>query len=296
MAIIAELEKSPREIYTGSIGFFGPERQALFSVAIRTAWVDKKTHEASYGVGGGIVWDSEPEDEYQECLIKARVLTSVAQDRDFELFETLRWTREEGYFLLEYHLNRLRDSADYFDFKIDLPSIKQALTKLQTRLSGDRHRIRLLLDRSGDYQLTETPLSSDLYAASQQIKLAATPIDITEPLLYHKTTERRVYEQARRSVGDCDDVLLWNADGYITETTIANVVARLDGELVTPPVSCGLLGGTYRQWLLQRREIKERNIHLDDLTATDEFTLINSVRGRYKARFCDGAVSASRSS
>jgi para-aminobenzoate synthetase/4-amino-4-deoxychorismate lyase len=283
MALIAQLEDSPREVYTGAIGFFGPDRQAQFSVAIRTAWLDKQRREATYGVGGGIVWDSDPEDEYRECLIKARVLTTAAQDRDFQLLETLRWTAEDGYFLLEYHLNRLRDSADYFNFKFDIEAIGRALTRLASGLMGDRYRVRLLLARNGDTNLSETSLATDEHAAPLRIRLAAEPIDVTNPLLYHKTTQRRIYEQALQLVGDCDDVLLWNADGYITETSIANVVVRLDGDLVTPPVVCGLLAGTYRQWLLDRGEIKERKIHLGDLAAVDGLTLTNSVRGAYDA-------------
>jgi para-aminobenzoate synthetase/4-amino-4-deoxychorismate lyase len=139
--------------------------------------------------------------------------------------------------------------------------------------------------------LTEIPLLTDDHRAPQRIRLAAEPIDVTDPYLYHKTTQRRIYERALRSVHNCDDVLLWNPDGYITETSIANVVVRLDGELVTPPTPCGLLGGTYRKWLLQEGEIKERKIHLDDLTSIDDLILINSVRGRYEGRFChDSAI------
>lgn len=76
MAIIAELEDTPREIYTGAIGFIGPGRQSRFNVAIRTALIDKGTGEALYGVGGGIVWDSDPDDEFRECQYKARVLSA----------------------------------------------------------------------------------------------------------------------------------------------------------------------------------------------------------------------------
>ena len=285
MSIIANLEDSPREVYTGAIGFFGPDRQAQFSVAIRTAWIDKQTQEAVYGVGGGIVWDSDPEDEYRECLVKARVLEATVEDTNFELLETMRWTPEEGYFLLEYHLSRLQESADYFDFDFDQVSINRALTTLETRLGAGRYRIRLVLQRNGQHRLTEIPLSTDDHPAPQRIRLAAQPIDVTDPYLYHKTTQRLIYERALRSVRNCDDVLLWNPDGYITETSIANVVVRLDGELVTPPTPCGLLGGTYRKWLLQEGEIKERKIHVDDLASIDDLILINSVRGRYEGRF-----------
>ena len=100
------------------------------------------------------------------------------------------------------------------------------------------------------------------------------------------TTQRSIYDEALESVSDCDDVLLWNAERYITETSVANVIVNIDGELFTPPVSCGLLGGTFRQWLLQQGEIRERAIHLGELAEIKSLTLINSVRGRIDAQLC----------
>ena len=99
------------------------------------------------------------------------------------------------------------------------------------------------------------------------------------PFLHFKTTYRKVYEDARRSCPDCDDVLLWNESGEVTESTIANLVARIDGCLVTPPESSGLLAGTFRAELLDRGEISERVITVDELPTADALYLINSVQG-----------------
>jgi len=287
MAIIADLEDSPREAYAGTIGYFSPDRLAQFNVAIRTAWVDTMTGRATYGTGGGIVWDSVAEDEYRECLTKTKVLASTVDDNDFELLETMRWTAGEGFFLLEQHLNRLRDTADYFDFELDRAATETALSELGSRLGPGRYRIRLVLQRNGVFRLTETPLPDNAHGLPQRIRFADKPINTTDPFLYHKTTQRRTYTQALMSVSDCDDVLLWNPDGYITETSIANVVVRIEGELLTPPVQCGLLAGTYRQLLLQQGSIKERSIHRDDLVANQRIMLINSVRAWYEGQLCD---------
>jgi len=96
--------------------------------------------------------------------------------------------------------------------------------------------------------------------------------------LYHKTTARAVYDRARASRPDCDDVILWNARGEITETTTANIVADIGGELVTPPVSCGLLAGTMRAHLLAQGEITERIMTKTDVRRVRSIYLINSVR------------------
>lgn len=288
MAIIAELEEAPRGIYTGAIGFIGPDRQAKFSVAIRTALVDKKTNDAVYGVGGGIVWDSEPAEEYNECLSKARILSAPdVNSRDFELVETMLWTPEDGFLLLDKHLNRMRSSADYFDFECDLVMIESALLQLGRRMPRQRNRVRLLLQRDGRFQISESLLRAT--RANQPIKLvlARDHIDRNDPFLYHKTTRRDTYDKALRAVDGADDVLLWNEDGDITETTIANVIVNMNGELFTPPVDCGLLGGTYREYMLSRGQVKERKIKVSEITSTTEIMLINSVRRAYSACVCE---------
>ena len=114
--------------------------------------------------------------------------------------------------------------------------------------------------------------------------LAKKPIDKSNVFLYHKTTRRDVYDDALDSAPSGADVLLWNADGYITETSIANVAVNIKGVLCTPPVECGLLNGTYRDWLVRNGMIEERPIHLDQLTDGMMLTLFNSVRTQYPAR------------
>ena len=284
MRLIDSLERFPREVYTGTIGYLAPDRRAQFNVAIRTAVVDKRTGSAFYGVGSGIVADSEPGDEYTECLTKSKILKTPEDPSDFALLETLLWTPDRGIFLLDYHLNRMADSARYFGFRFDRGAAAQALDSMVRTFGAHRYRIRLLQFRSGPPALENEVLDEPSSSAYPVIALAPQPIDPDNPFLYHKTTRRGVYERAFRSVTGCDDVLLWNPSGFVTETSIANVVAMIDGQRVTPPVTCGLLGGTYRQWLLDRGEIREREIHIDDLSRVDKFTLINSVRGETPAR------------
>src|SRR2546428_2215626 len=90
--------------------------------------------------------------------------------------------------------------------------------------------------------------------------MAAAPVSPGDVFLYHKTTHRAVYEEARASRPDADAVLLWNDAGEITEGTEANVVLEIDGRRVTPPVECGLLAGTMRAELLARGDISEQRV------------------------------------
>ena len=283
MRLIESLERFPREIYTGTIGYMTPQRQAQFNVAIRTAVVDKRTGSAFYGVGSGIVADSEPAEEYAECLAKARTLTSPVNEPDFALLETMLWTPDEGVFLLDHHLRRMAESARYFGFAFDSGAVTRALESLPGTLDGPRYRVRLLQHRHGAPTIECEAIRAPVDTAPAVVGVAAEPIDPENPFLYHKTTRREVYERALHSVAGCDDVLLWNPDGHITETSIANVVVDIGGERITPALSCGLLGGTYRQWLLDRGEVREGRIHMDELPQVRGLYLINSVRGETRA-------------
>jgi para-aminobenzoate synthetase/4-amino-4-deoxychorismate lyase len=113
--------------------------------------------------------------------------------------------------------------------------------------------------------------------------VARTPVDRMNPFLYHKTTNRSVYEEAVRSRPGYRDVLLFNDRGEVTESTIANLVVAIDGELVTPPIACGLLPGTLRAHLLEQRRIREQTLHLDQIGSFSQCWLVNSVRGFHPA-------------
>jgi para-aminobenzoate synthetase/4-amino-4-deoxychorismate lyase len=277
--VIHALERAPRGVYTGAIGVVLPDRHAQFNVAIRTLHYDKAAGQLEYGVGSGIVWDSEQVAEYEECLTKAQVL--FAPRPAFELLETLLWRRGRGYFLLEAHLQRLCDSADYFGFALDADAVRRQLLTVAERFTAPRYRVRLRVNRHGAAQVEYAPLSPERRV--WRVALAREPVDPREVFLYHKTTHRQVYERARVEHPDCDDVILWNTRGEITESTLANVVVRLDGRYYTPPVACGLLAGVYREHLLQRGLLRERVLTPDDLRRAEAVYLINSVRGRIRA-------------
>ena len=274
--IIEDLEQTARNVYTGCIGFIGPESVAQFNVAIRTAVVDRLNETAEYGTGGGIVWDSADRDEYTEAVLKARVLT--LQRPDFSLLETLLWTPDEGYFLLEYHMKRLADSAAYFDYPVDIQSIEKALHAKAAHFSSSDQKIRLLIDRNGSIDIQYLPVAEEKSNRKLKVKLAADPVNSADIFLYHKTTCRHVYESARRKFPDYDDVVLWNEKGELTESSIANIVVDLDGELCTPPVDAGLLAGVFRAQLLEQGKIREYALQLSDIARFRKVYLVNSVR------------------
>jgi para-aminobenzoate synthetase/4-amino-4-deoxychorismate lyase len=281
MEIIAQLEPSPRRIYTGAIGFVAPGRRAQFNVAIRTLLLDRKTGRAEYSVGGGITWGSQPEAEWQECLDKAKILTRRIPA--FSLLETLLWTAEDGYFLLARHLERLEQSASYFGFKLDLPAVRLELERFAAGLTQTGHRVRMLVTREGRVTLEAEALPMP-DSAPPRVTVAPGPIDSSNPFLYHKTTNRGMYEAARAACPGYDDVLLFNEKGEVTESTIANLAVEIEGKLCTPPVECGLLPGTLRADLLERGELVERSITVEEMLRSPRVFLLNSVRGMYRVQ------------
>jgi para-aminobenzoate synthetase/4-amino-4-deoxychorismate lyase len=282
MRIIAQHETEPRRIYTGSIGWIAPERCAQFNVAIRTALIDKVRREAEYGVGGGIVWDSTAEGEYDECLLKAAILGT--SQPDFSLLESLLWTPQGGYFCLNEHLRRLRESAEFFAFPRSEEKAASELAKLAAGLPAMPHKVRLLVARDGTITCQSEPINAGEFLAPIRLELAAAPIDVSDVFLYHKTTHRDVYAAAMAGCREGDDVLLYNQLGEVTETGRGNIVVRCDKEFWTPPVSCGLLAGAYRAQLLSEGKIQERAVSLETLSQCDELFFINSVRLWREAR------------
>ena len=278
MGIIADLETTPRGIYTGCIGYLAPEGEGIraqFNVAIRTVTVDRGRGLAEYGVGGGILWDSDPESERRECETKARVLASPSAH--FKVLEALLWT-PRGFSLLDRHLDRLAASAEYFDFALDFADLRRRLAGLEATLPAEPHKVRVELSRDGSLSVTAAPLAATARPAVLRVGLALDPVDDEDVFLFHKTSRRGVYEAAMAGRPGLDEVILWNRRGEVTEACTANVVAELDGQRVTPPARCGLLAGTFRGMLLEQGLIAERVITVDQLARAPRLWLINSVR------------------
>lgn len=300
MAIINELEAQPRGIYTGAIGMLSPNGDALFNVAIRTLVVEAESGAATINVGGGITWDSTADGEYEECVLKAKFLTDPWPE--FELLETLE-LNAGMYTLLERHLSRARSSAQYFGFHWDEIPISDALNVVRESHASGRWRVRLRVDRAGKPSVEVYPLDERREVGSGKreasgrpltVKFSACPVDAGDPLIFHKTTARSRYDVELKRNQPCDDVILWNARGEVTESTIANVVVFTDGKHWTPPREAGLLAGTFRDDLISRGELFERTITKDELAMLGGFALVNSVRGWMKAELSEPYADASR--
>ena len=213
----------------------------------------------------------------------------------FDLLESLLWTPDDGYFLLDRHLDRLSRSAEFFGLDAGKTAtsassgqaVVDTLTSFAQSLT-EPSKVRLTVN-SEECVVDGVPLSAGFGQLREPIRvgMATESIHSDNVYLYHKTTQREIYVQAKDSRPDCDDVILWNEWGEVTEASSSNIVVEMAGQLWTPPVSCGLLAGTFREELIETGKLREKVITKEALLLVDAIFLINSVRCWRRAQFID---------
>jgi para-aminobenzoate synthetase/4-amino-4-deoxychorismate lyase len=276
MEIINELENESRRVYTGSIGLIR-KNKITFNVPIRTLVIDKKTNRGEIGLGSGIVWDSIAEEEYEETKLKGKFLTEPV--KPFEIIETMKI--EDGkIFLLDEHLDRMKQTSDYFLFSFDRKKIKSYLNKIINISDTESYRLRLSLDKYGRL----CHVISKLIQLPQEIKviISKNKIHSKDRFQYFKTTNRRLYDREYKSFAAKGffDAIYFNERGELAEGTITNIFIYKNDVISTAPINAGILPGIYRKYLLKNDSgIRERRLYLADLLEADKIILTNSVRG-----------------
>jgi para-aminobenzoate synthetase/4-amino-4-deoxychorismate lyase len=276
--IIRELEGAPRGVYCGAIGCIRPDGDATFNVAIRTAWTDDGGRTLQLNAGGGVTIDSTATGELAE--VRAKLAAFTRPRLTPTLFETIRIERGVPVRLAR-HLARMGESAEYFGMPFDAAHAEALLTSsAREHLATAVVRGRIVLDPSGDVRASAEPFADESAPSiPRAVALASRPVDRSDLRLYHKTTDRRVYDSASAGVSERFDTLLWNADRQVTELTRGNLVVERQGARWTPPVHCGLLAGTLREELVEPGQVMEGIVMLDELPSFDRLWFVNSLRG-----------------
>jgi para-aminobenzoate synthetase/4-amino-4-deoxychorismate lyase len=282
MEIIAGLERGPRGAYTGAIGRIGPGGDAAFNVAIRTLTLRAGEKRATMGLGSGIVADSEPGEEWRECLAKGEF---VAGGRSFDLIETMRFDPQEGIAELERHLARIKASALALGFAFDRHHARNELQAGTFRLREPR-LVRLRLSPTGAIAIEARPLP-EAPAEPVAVVLAPLPVEADDFRLRHKTSDRGFYDEARAAAGTFE-ILFEDAEGFLTEGSFTSLFVERDGRLLTPPLTRGLLPGVLRETLIDQGRALECDLRRADLR--DGFWIGNAVRGLIAARLTGDAT------
>jgi len=288
MEIIDALEAEPRGIYTGSIGFIDAAGDAAFNVAIRTLifpsqrGLQEGAACATLGLGSGIVADSQPVEEWRECLAKGEFVGAAGES--FDLIETMLFDPVEGVQRLEGHLARMKASAAALGFTFDRHGARNSLQSATFRLRSAA-RVRMRLASSGALAVEVSPLPR-LAELPVPVAVQAAPMAADDFRLSHKTSLRAAYDAARAESGAVEVVFV-DEPGFVTEGSWSNVFVERDGQLLTPPLSLGLLPGVLRAELIEKGRAVESHLRLNDLQ--NGFFIGNSLRGLVPARLMDAA-------
>lgn len=270
---IAQQETEPRGVYCGAIGYLAPERKATFSVGIRTALFDHDGHNGDYGVGSGVVWDSELEAEYQECLAKAKVIESPAPE--WAILESLPDRVSQAQ--LERHLQRLQVAADYFQVPCNLDHVLKALDLPRIPNPSGVGKLRLTLNSDGVAKVEHQ--DSLLPPGNLKACLAKRPIDSNEPKYRYKTTSRNHLQVHLTENPDCGEVILFNERGEVASFCNGNLIALIDSKWITPTVESGCLDGIGLWKFSQANQVDRRPIQVAELKKATQILLTNAVVG-----------------
>jgi para-aminobenzoate synthetase / 4-amino-4-deoxychorismate lyase len=276
MEIIADIEQAPRGIYTGSIGWISPYRQAEFNVAIRTLVMAEDGDRAAIGLGSGIVADSIEGDEWRECLAKGRFVS--VRKGGFDLIEAMRFDPDTGIEELPRHLARIGRSAEQFGFAFDRHHARNELQAATFRLR-EPAKVRMLLSPSGALSVECRALPARPFEPVE-VAIARGPVASEDFRLRHKTSDRRFYEEVRKAAATFE-VLLEDEDGFLTEGSFTNLFVERNETLMTPPLARGLLPGIFREKLIEEGKAIESDLRREDLE--DGFYIGNAVRGLIRA-------------
>ncbi|WP_038369694.1 chorismate-binding protein [Brackiella oedipodis] len=314
MEYIAQLEESPRALYTGSIGFLQPNPvsdrhpqglpfTACFNVAIRTltlrpqtlapAHTDEATTSLAYdgvlGVGGGIVYDSTAASEYEEIDWKAGFIHRGLPE--ISLFETLR-IEQQHCPLLTQHMARLWRSAQALNFKLparDASDLERLVKDYLSTLSPQTlYRCKISLQPDGTVNFSHAPIQA---IRQVSVEMATTRLANRDPLRGYKTSFRPIYQAAMQKSLDFPaehfhEILFFNEAGFLLEGARSNVFVKYQDQWFTPALSLDILPGVMRtevlahsEQYLQTAQVQEAYIDKDMLQQAQALVLTNALRG-----------------
>ncbi len=274
--LIHELESSPRELYCGAIGLIQPNGDLQFSVAIRTAWKTASSGRIAYGIGSGVVWDSNARDEFNECVLKAEILKHSATQ--WELAECFHKDALENEKLLSLHWGRVSRSATYMGVPLSRRGFDELLEPYLASGRDMAPKVRVAVRQNGELSVvvSESLMPRRLLRAT----LAEEAIRASDPNLRHKTNSRQVYFDALDARPGFDEVLLFNERGEVAEFCRGNAMFFIRGQWVTPPPESGCLPGIGVKRLVEQGVASYGIVTVEQARQSQEIWFVNSIRGR----------------
>ena len=271
MEIIDDLETTPRGAYCGALGYIDPNGDACFNVGIRTLTLSGKR--LTYNVGSGLVYDSQAQDEYHECLLKADVLSQPPAD----IIETCLWTPKDGIVRGKAHKARMMKSAKALGYPFSLAQYDALIDGIKAKETSQH--IRITLSAEGDLNL-----SQKYFVSLDRPKIMVSPHKLSKQVQYskHKISRRNFYDEERerlKALTGIDEVIFLNESGKLCEGSFTSIFIEKDGKLLTPALKTGILPGVLRAELLRSKKARTADLTEDDLLGAKNIYIGNSMRG-----------------
>ena len=297
MEIIQELEPQDRGYYCGALGWIDPSGDFAFSVPIRTLEIDRNPNTLAspftLGIGAGITIDSEANQEWEECQIKAAFLSNIPSE--IGLFETILVRQGKAQYL-QLHLNRLIESALALGIPCDVSHMIKCIEEACINCAnGIDYRLRLDLNSAGRPSCQTSPIkplqgSVKIFWASEILPdPSKASLYSGNILLKHKVASRSIYDQAWKLAEGLGgfDALFINEQGFVTEGGRSSIFIKSGDRWLTPPVSAGLLPGVMRSIILNDPQwnAHEVNLTIEDVQNAKDIMLTNALRGHISAHF-----------
>ena len=193
------------------------------------------------------------------------------------VFETILW-KDSPVFLNE-HLERLRTSMlEIGLIPLEEDILREYLDKLSIRNKGVKITVTPL-----NIIITQRdiPYRDEDYNRGMKLIISKVQRNSTSRLCYIKSTcyiENLIEKENAKKIG-YDDVVFLNENGYVTETSCANIFVVKNKEIFTPKVEDGLLDGIIRKRIMEEFKVQERSITLEELKESDEVIITNSLMG-----------------
>ena len=297
MQIIDDLESSRRGLYTGTIGWLeqcstGLGAYGSFNIVIRSLELKPETadtYSGTYGVGSGIVADSVGADEFDECGWKARFLHQLTPE--FSLFETMR-VQSRQCALIQFHLERLRDSAQAVNIKLDFEIASKRLKEyLQQLPANGIFRVKMVVDREGAINFSAVPLKP--LEGQQSVIISSKRLDNHNYVRRFKTCVRQFYDEGWQQAvkKGAFDSLFFNQDHQLLEGGRSSVFIQYQNQWHTPALSLDILDGVMRrqvmnnpQKYLHADQVHEGVITREMLEQAQQIKVCNALRGLFSVR------------
>jgi para-aminobenzoate synthetase / 4-amino-4-deoxychorismate lyase len=280
MEIIKEIENEPRGIYTGALGIVSKERD-IFNIPIRTLVINKKSGKGEMGIGSGIVYDSDPDEEYKETILKSDFITKP--EDYFYLFESML-IENNAVFLFKEHLERLKQAADFFMFPFNNTKVRIYIDKCIKNTEVNRkYKLKIILNKWGEVKTEFDKL--DIINKDINIAVSKHKVYKKNKFQYFKTSNRDLYDSEFRNYRKKGifEVIFFNEKGELAEGSMTNIFIRKNNKWYTPDITCGMLNGVYRKYFISiHPDCEETYLYKKDLFDADEIILTNSVRKEIK--------------